>query len=35
MSLHDALVIIYQEVKDYIRMTTDDDFIEKAVTKED
>lgn len=27
MSLHDALVIIYQEVKDYIRMTTDDDFI--------
>lgn len=35
MSLHDALVIIYQEVKDYIGMTTDDDFIEKAVTKED
>ena len=35
MRLHDALVIIYQEVKDYIRMTTDDDFIEKAVTKED
>lgn len=35
MSLHDALVIIYQEVKDHIRMTTDDDFIEKAVTKED
>lgn len=35
MSLHDALVIIYQEVKDYIRMTTDDDFIEKAVMKED
>lgn len=35
MSLHDALMIIYQEVKDYIRMTTDDDFSEKAVTKED
>lgn len=35
MSLHDALVIIYQEVKGYIRMTTDDDFIEKAVMKED
>ena len=35
MSLHDALMIIHQEVKDYIRMTTDDDFIEKAVTKED
>ncbi len=35
MSIHDALTIIYQEVKDYISMTTDDDSIEDAVTKED
>lgn len=35
MSVHDALMIIYQEVIDYINMTTDDDSIGDAVTKED
>ena len=35
MSLHDALAIIYHEVKDYISMTTDDDSIKEAVTKEE
>ncbi len=35
MSIHDALMIVYQEVKDYISLTTDDDSIEDAVTKED
>ncbi len=35
MSMHDAMTIIYQEVTDYINMTTDDDSLENAVTKED
>ena len=35
MCIHDALMIVYQEVKDYIIMTTDDDSIENTVTKED
>jgi len=34
MSLHDALMIIYQEVKDYIKRTASDDSIEKTMVKE-